>query len=447
MLDFIMEPAAPQWPTWQGVSGSYILTTNPTYDKGWGVRKSKSLGHRHITKNPRDIVLNKQTANIDLARLRKHIKEVRAWKGFFARQKSKLPMYATHDPPKFEAALFEYYTQVAYAKIRDEMAGYETSPEELKEMRERSKIEKPWTATEEERRFLKKKLDEKMVGAFGLDEMLSGFSSMKIWSEAFTSDSANEQKLFSFSDLLIELSTKPPEAAYKQHSTQHMIQQANPFFDPALTLQHAAQIIHKIFGAAVHASEEWLKLVPAHFVRIAHDRQYDAVTRLEQDLGFINAFLANGRSGWDLTHLPDNFFTDIDNLITRLADCLQTFTSYKDCLFLRHKLISPVASIKKWLQYIQGKRQNIWQESKARYELEQAQSKLGDCAISAEESMLLDGVAAADSSDELGAEDCGVDTRTPASREIAKCRTRRTNGTESMVLRFGGPAQFTAGQQ
>jgi hypothetical protein len=71
-------------------------------------------------------------------------------------------------------------------------------------------------------------------------------------------------------------------------------------------------------------------------------------------------------------------------------------------------------------------------------------------AIPVGASMHLDGDAAADAdtSDALAEEDRGVDTSTSTCREIAKCRTRRTSVSESMVLRFGGSAGlFTTSYQ
>jgi hypothetical protein len=145
----------------------------------------------------------------------------------------------------------------------------------------------------------------------------------------------------------------------------------NPFYDPNLTLEAAANYLFKIVRAALAASDAWLK-VPVDLVRSVADApdNENPFGRMCYDFNHILFFLEHGRGGWDLTFLPDNFFTNVETLLPSLLMKIEGLSKIEGCDFLYESGVVTLRDVRAKLSGIEELRKGIWRRTKGMYERE-----------------------------------------------------------------------------
>ena len=146
----------------------------------------------------------------------------------------------------------------------------------------------------------------------------------------------------------------------------------NPFYDPNLTLEAAARYLFNIFQAALAASNAWLK-VPVDLVRSVADapENENPFLRMCCDFNHILFFLEHGRGGWDLTFLPDNFFTDVEALLPNLLFKVEGVSEIEGCDFIFESGVVPLRDVHAKLSGIEKLRKGSWRKTKEVHERQQ----------------------------------------------------------------------------
>ena len=140
----------------------------------------------------------------------------------------------------------------------------------------------------------------------------------------------------------------------------------NPFYLPALSFGDAAKHIHKIVRAALDACDKWRKMPwPEFRVVFSMEAENDPIPRMRHDIHCIRLFLEHGREGWDLTHLPENFFADVMSMVSRLREELYKVEVSGS---IREKATPALQKILSTLSWVRAERLRIFYESKTEYE-------------------------------------------------------------------------------
>ena len=64
--------------------------------------------------------------------------------------------------------------------------------------------------------------------------------------------------------------------------------------------------------------------------------------------------LRHGRRGWDLTYLPDNFFSDVEGVLAALLHKMQGISEIDGCKFAYENAVVPLRGVEGEARYNQG---------------------------------------------------------------------------------------------
>ena len=143
----------------------------------------------------------------------------------------------------------------------------------------------------------------------------------------------------------------------------------NPFYHPRLSLRSAAKYIHNILSAANGACESWLQQPKADVEILATGPEHDnPLGRMCTDFNHILFFLQHGRKGWDLTYLPDDFFSDVEEVVDQLVRHLELLAEIDGCGGLMDSAVERAKAVGDRLGVIKAERLAIYLTSKEEFE-------------------------------------------------------------------------------
>ncbi|KAK3686614.1 hypothetical protein LTR37_019636 [Vermiconidia calcicola] len=420
------------WPSWEGIECiPHFPHDFPTVDNtpnvaGWRVRaRSPKYRPRLQASHERKLVCLDETAWVSLKQWKLHRRAVNGWKANYARWKATLPEpannvrqgYTFKGAPKFENALIDVLDRRRFEAIKAQCADDDMDIDGGN--KQKTKISKEQNAQE---------LIDPSVGQQLSNDAMESLSSLSIQQQEPT----KPKPIFSVAGLLKELTidqTQPERRIatprkltgptkrplnYWQHSavppsppgngdlpsertnatqglrlqdivpgprvqtmsTSAVSQPAvmepnNPFYHQQLTFPEAAQYIHEILRASGDACHGWLQVPVDEFRILARqDGPGSPLLRMCSDFNYIKQFVVNGREGWNLTHLPDNFFADMEALLMPLLERLRRLGDYEDCAWLRERAIPQLQEIRNKLTAVKSERLWIRFKMRAEYDSE-----------------------------------------------------------------------------
>ncbi|KAK3717427.1 hypothetical protein LTR37_005817 [Vermiconidia calcicola] len=416
------DSSARTWPSCEGVECiPHFPSGFPTIDKapdvdGWRLRaQSPKYRSRLQASRERKLSCLDDTAWVSLKQWKLHRRAVNGWKASYARWKATLPgpannvqyEYIFKGAPKFENALIDVLDQRRFEAIKAQWTDDEMDVDD--EKKQKSKMNKEQNV---------QGLIDQSLGQQLLNDAVEGLSSLSIQHQKST----EPKPIFSVAGLLKELTidqTQPARrsSTFRKHTGpakaplnqwQHsavlparsedgrlpsertntpnfelksnksaqgprgetpsssavpqppIIEPNNPFYDQHLTFPEGSTVPIDEFRLLARQNSPGSPLL-----------------RMCSDFNYVKQFVAHGRKGWDLTHLPDIFFADMEALLMPLLEKIGRLGDYEDCAWLREKAIPQLQEIRKKLTAIRSERTWIWHRTRAEYD-DELKRKLED---------------------------------------------------------------------
>ena len=141
---------------------------------------------------------------------------------------------------------------------------------------------------------------------------------------------------------------------------------ANPFYRSDMTLGLAAQNIVAYFREAADWLNFWHISTSASVLLEMSRKSASIINRIFTHLVWTAEFLRLRRTGWDLRHLPDNFFEDVLPLIMVTCGKLEKLGAWKGCEGMMSKAWRDAEEIREMLVTVKEARVREGKERWAR---------------------------------------------------------------------------------